>query len=130
MAITSITSSSQSILQQLQLQQAQRNVDQAEQRARTLQIQAGSAQAAADQAQAEASMLKSDAVQAQSTADQASQWLQAARSLGQIGTQVSSILTKVVQAQAAAQPAANVQTPQPVVNTQGQKIGTVVNTTA
>lgn len=130
MAINAISSNSQPAWQQLQFQQVQRSADQAAQSARSLQAQANSAQAAADSAQAKANSLQSKASQAQFVAGQTNILLQTTKSLGQIGTQINDALDQVVKRQTTAQPAAPAQAPKVVVNTQGQTIGTVVNTTA
>ena len=130
MAITTVGLNSQSAWQQFQLQQAQGAVDRAEQNAHSVQTQSRIAQEEVDKAKAKADSLKGEASQAQSTADQATLQLQTTKSLRQVGTQVSSVLTHAVQGRAAVQPAANAQTPKAVVNTQGQTIGTVINTTA
>jgi hypothetical protein len=138
MAITTVSSSTQSVWRQLQLQQSQRNVDLAEQKARALQAQASNAQAAADQAQQNADSLKIEADQAQSSASQASLWLQIGKSIGQIGTQVNNAITHALQnvtsasvpVQTQTQPQVQTQAPPAVVNSQGQTIGTTVNTTA
>jgi hypothetical protein len=134
MAVNAVSSNVQSVWQQLQLQQAQRNADQAEQNARALQVQASNAQAAADQAQENAMSLQADADQAQSIAGQANLALQAEKSLSQLGTQLSNVYSRVAQTLQKAQPAASVQArPQvqpAIVNTQGQTIGTTVNTIA
>lgn len=138
MAVTDISSNFQSPLQQLQLQQVRVSIEQNRQSARSLQAQAISAQAAADAAENQAISLSNAAAKAQSAANQASLQLQTTNSLSQIGTQVNNVLDQVVQRQAAAPPAATapeqvpaaVQAPAAVVNTQGQTIGTVVNTTA
>lgn len=130
MAINAINSNSPSAWQQLQLQQVQKIADRAAQSARSLQAQANSAQAAADSAQAEADSLQGKASQAQFVAGQTNMLLQTTKSLGQIGTQISSALDQAAKRQTTAQPAAPVQTPKAVAYTQGQALGTVVNTTA
>lgn len=124
MAVGAATSASQSILQQLQLQQAQRNADQAAQNARTLQAQASDAQRVADRAQDKARTLKVAANQAQTIAGQAAMGLQATRSWGQAKVQLSNTYTQVAQAQQTAPKA------QPVLNAQGQVTGSKVNVTA
>ncbi len=132
MAIASVNSTFQPAWQQLQLRQAQQGVDQAEQRARNLQAQASSAQLAADRAQAEAKTLSSQASQALSAAAQAQLQLQTVNSLNQLGSQINNTLGQVLPKPPVSTlaPAA---TPAPVVavtNTQGQTVGSVVNTTA
>lgn len=134
MAVTAVTSNTQSAWQQLQLQQAQRNADRAALTARSLQAQASSAQASADQAQASAEALKSQASQAQSAAGQARLWLQTAKSLNQLTAQLNNVYTKVAQTPQQAQPAAGTQAPPQAqvaaASTPAPTLGTVVNTTA
>ena len=136
MAIGSATfnsqSISQSIVQQLRLQEAKRSAAEAQYQAQTLQAQADAAQHSADSEQERARSLRVDASQAQSQAGQASQGLSALQSLSQMSTALGAAYTKVAQAQqgASAPAAAQPQAKQPVVNTQGQTIGTVVSTTA
>jgi len=145
MAIGSTTSNTQSIGQsiwkQIQMQQAQRTADQAEQNARALQAEASNAQRTADKAQENARSIKVQAEQAQGVASQANMSLEAAKSMENMGVQLSATYTQVAQAQQAAlpqaQPAIQTQQPQPVANaqqpvasSQGQTTGTVVNTTA
>jgi multidrug resistance efflux pump len=142
MAITSASSSTQSAWQQLQLQQARRNVEQAEQNASALQQQADNAQAAVQSAQAQASALWNQASQAQNNANQESVQLQTATAWGQIGTNVSNTVTQVVNnlavpktptppaAPVAASTVVSVKAPAAVVNTSGQTTGTIINTTA
>ncbi len=136
MAIGSATSNSQaistSIVQQLRLQEAKRSAAEAQYRAQTLQAQANDAQQSADREQERARSLRVDASQAQTAAGQANQGLSALQSLSQLSTTLGATYTKVAQAQqgTSAPAAAQPQAKQPVVNTQGQTIGTVVSTTA
>lgn len=129
MAVTSAASSSQSIArsvwQQVQLRQAQQNADQARANAQALRAAADAAQRAADQEQDKARNLGVKADQATQEASQADRGLQALRSTGQAYSQLDSRLGKVVQAVSANRPQ-----PTPVVNTQGQVTGKVVNTSA
>lgn len=119
-------STSQSVLQQLQLQQARQNVAQAEQRASTLQTQAVNAQAVVVTAQAQANSLWQQATLAQTNADQQNQQLQTTNALSQTGAKVVSTLSAVLPKP---QPIDTV-LPKATVNTQGQTLGTVINTTA
>lgn len=134
MAIGSASSSiSQSIVQQLRLQEARRSADEAQYRAQSLQAQASEAQQSADRQQERARSLRVDASQAQAQAGQASQGLSAIQSLSQLNTTLGATYTKVAQAQASTQAPINTQPPPAkpaVVNAQGQTIGKVVNTTA
>jgi hypothetical protein len=131
MPVSALSSNLQSAVQQIQLQQAERGVERARLNARSLQAQASSAQAAADSAQVEARAIASAASQAQSAAQQASLQLLSANSLRQVASQVSATLAQVLPKAAATQPEVVTTAAAPaVVNTQGQTIGTVVNTTA
>jgi len=137
MAIGSATSGSQSIsqsiVQQLRLQEAKRAADEAQYRAQTLQAQANDAQATADRDQERARSLRVDASQAQTQAGQATQGLMSIQSLSQMSSALGNSYTQIAQAQHSTPTHTN---PQPqkiqqsVVNTQGQTIGKVVNVTA
>ena len=85
MAISSASSSAQSVsqglFQTLQLQQAQRNADQARQNARSLETEAGVAQRAADRAERNAQSLNQQAQQAQTSSNSADRNLGTVRSL-------------------------------------------------
>lgn len=123
MAVSGPSSLSQSITQQLQLMQAQRNAESARQRARSLQAQASDAQRTADRAQENARTLKSDAALAQDASARADQSLQATKSWMQTKSQLGSIYTRIAAAQKEA-------SAQGVTNAQGQVLGTVVDVTA
>lgn len=129
---TSAQSAAQAVWQQLKLQQAQRNAERAEQTAHALQAQAANAQQVASDAQQNAQVLSTRSNEAQSVAGQARQGLAIIRSVDQMQTQLSSIATQVVErGQALPQTSTTSQTAKaPVVNTQGQVTGTVINTTA
>ena len=136
MAILSSTAGAQSASQfgweQLKLQQAQRNAEQAQQTAQSLQAQAQDAQRTADKAQDNARSLSVQADQAQSDAGRAEQGLAAIRTNGQAQTQLTNALNQAAP-QPAVQPAAAApvqQKPAPVVNAQGQTTGRVINTSA
>ena len=134
MAIGSSTSGSsgvQSGFGQLKLQQARRNADLAEQTAQSLQAQAQEAGTAAGRAEENARSLAIDASQAQTNAGRARQGLAAVQSASQMQPQLAKIAEHVVvqKPQATQQPSAPVK-PAPVVNTQGQVTGRVINTTA
>lgn len=131
MAISAVNSPFQPAWQQLQLLQARRSVDQAERYARGLQAQANSAQLAADQAQTEARTLASQAAQAQTAASMAQIQLLSSNALSQLGAQISNTLEQVIPTPAAVAtaPATPAPLPAAVSNTQGETIGTVINTT-
>ncbi|MRR51625.1 MAG: hypothetical protein EG825_12045 [Rhodocyclaceae bacterium] len=135
MAITASISGTQSIvqsgLQQLKLQQARRNAEQAEQTAQALQVQADEAQRRAAREQENARSLSVQADQAQTNAGRARQGLAsiqtASDSVAQLGNVVDQVITKQ---QAAPAATSSVQESKPVVNTQGEVTGTLINTTA
>lgn len=112
---------------QLQQQQAQRNADQAEQRARALQGQARDAQSQADRAQENARSLQVESNSARNDASQAKRNVVAMSSLEGVQTQLSDVrqqISNVLQSPSLATPLA------PVVNAFGQETGTLVNVTA
>ena len=116
---------------QVQQQQAQRNADQAEQRARVLQSQAQQAQSDADRAQEKARTLQVDSNSAQQDAGEAKRNLAAMKSLEGVQTQFSDLrqqIGKILQADSTSTVAAT--TLAPVVNAFGQETGTLVNVTA
>jgi len=118
-------------LSQLRVQQAQRNAEQADLAARALAQQAREAQRIALDAQENARSLSAQASQAETSAGQARLNLAEIRSGEQVQVQLSASVGKVSEALTVAPPATPVQSsPAPVVNTQGQLTGTVVNTTA
>ncbi|MCK9389140.1 MAG: hypothetical protein M0Q22_12225 [Sulfuritalea sp.] len=130
-SLSGAQSAAQSGLAQLRLQQAKREAEQADQVARSLQAQAQSAQLKASQADQEARAITTQADVAESSAGQARQGLALVKTSGQMQTQLSGVVTQVVEKQKSAAPPAPVQTPAaPVTNVQGQVTGTVINTTA
>ncbi|MEI8162680.1 MAG: hypothetical protein WCI19_06050 [Betaproteobacteria bacterium] len=127
-SISGAQSAAQSGMQQLRLQQATRNAEQAEQVARALQAQAGEAQRQATEAEQNARAVSTEADQAQANAGQARLGLAVIKSVGQMQFQVSNVVAQVAETLKTAEPAAAA--PTPVVNAQGQLTGTVINTTA
>jgi len=142
--VSSTSSASQYGWQQLKLQQAKRNADQAEQTAQTLKAQASDAQRVADRAQENARSLSVQSDQAQANAGQARQGLAALGNEQQAITQLSNTVDQVLARQqiststtknatTSATGASTVSpkslTP-PVVNSQGQVTGKIINTTA
>lgn len=137
---TGTQSAAQAGLGQLQLQQARQNAARAEQTARALRAEAASAQQVANNAQENARALSVRSEQAQSEAGQARQGVTVIESAGQMQTQLGNVASRIVVAaerDQSTQPAETSTTAQtanvpnaPVVNTQGQVTGTVVNTTA
>jgi hypothetical protein len=122
---------------QAALQQAKRIANQAEATAQALEEQASSAQAAASSAQGYASALNVQAGQAQLNVDWTQQDLNAVETAGQISTQISSVVKNVIDVEQNTLPAV-VAVPvakpailnAPVVNTQGQVTGKIINTSA
>jgi chromosome segregation ATPase len=132
-SISGAQSAAQSGLQQLRLQQAKRNAEQAEQVANSLQAQARDAQQRASEAQENARSISAQSDQARTTAGQARQGLAALSTGSQMQSQLSQVVGQVVEKQKAAEPppvAAAKSPAPPVTNTQGQVTGTVINTTA
>lgn len=115
--------------QQLQLQKAQRDADQAMQNARSLQARAREAQGIADRAQENARSLKGQSEHALSTAEQAQRGLVGMKSADQMKSRLSDIYERVAQSQQSREASATVQ-PQPVVNSAGQTTGILISTTA
>lgn len=135
MAITASVSGTQSVvqsgLQQLKLQQARRSAEQAEQMAQALQTQANDAQRRAAHEQENARSLSVQADQAQSNAGRARQGLAATQTASESLTQIGNVVDQVIKKQQSVQSGTqSVQESKPVVNTQGQVTGTVINTTA
>lgn len=84
--------------QQLKLQQAQRNAEQAESTARTLREQAANAQARADQAQEAAREIAVRSDQAQNSAGSARAGLEALRSLSDTSARLQDTYTRISEA--------------------------------
>lgn len=117
----------QSGLQQIRLQQAERNAQQAERTARDLRAEARDAQQKAGEAEDEARSITSEADQAQADAGKARQGLAAVKGAarlsdaGRQGTEGLKIAEPATPSRSLAPP---------VINTRGQLTGTVINTTA
>ena len=120
--------------QQAVLQQAKRAANQAESTAQTLATQASSAQTTATSAQNYARSLTTQASQAQLNVGWTQQNLTAVETASQLGTQISSVIKNVVNAEPVNADATTIHSSptstQPVVNTQGQVTGTIINTSA
>jgi hypothetical protein len=127
--LSASSSVSQSGLQQMRLQQAVRNADQAEQNARSLRNQADSAQRVAAQAQEGARAISIQAGQAQDRAGQARQSVAAQESYAITSTQLGEIYTGVAEKLQVVDTPVAVAAPT-VVNAQGQVTGGNVNVTA
>lgn len=142
MAIASATSSasvSGGLFAQIQQQQAQRNAEQAEAKARALQGQARNAQVEADRAQENARSIKVQSDQASDDASQARQGLAALKSLGETQAQFSDLREQLATIKSGAEISVNAKAASsatagsalaPVVNSFGQPTGTLVNVTA
>lgn len=117
--------------QQFRLQQAKTGVEQAEQTARSMQTEASDAQQGARQAEGNARYAGIRAEQAQASAGQARQGLAVIKTLGQMQTQVGSLVAQATNDRKTAEPVAprRSATP-PAINAQGQLTGTLINTTA
>lgn len=113
---------------QIQQQQAQRNADQAEQQARSLQAKARQAQVVADAAQETARSLKVESSQARVDADSARRGVTALKSLNEVQSGLSELRGQIVQV--LERPESSQQQAAPVINTSGQPTGTLVNVTA
>ena len=138
-SVSSTSSATQFGLQQLRQLEARRNADQAEQKAQSLKAQASDARRSADQAQETARSLGVQANQAETQAGQARQGLAAFSTEQQQVTRLANTVDQVLtrgQEAAASSPGPSVVTSPavgsaaPVVNTQGQVTGQIVNTTA
>jgi len=143
-AVSSISNAAQYGFEQLKLQQARRSADQAELTAQALQQQAGQAQRDAQRANENARTLSVQASQAQDQAGQARQGLAAMKTAKQSFVRLSSTVDQVqarqtaTEATTAAVTSSNTATAitstatniPPVVNSQGQVTGKIINTTA
>ena len=134
-SVSATSSANQYGLQQLMVQQARRNADQAEQAAAALKAQADDAQRVADQAQSNANSLSVQSDQAQQKAGQARQGLVALSAEQQGANLLSLSVDRVLARQQTSTPPAHgggtaTSAPAPVTNSQGQVTGRIVNTTA
>ena len=127
MAVSTITGGAGFVSEQLRVQLAKRNAEQAEVTARSLSRQAAVAQQAADVAQEGARVLQVRSDQAQSNAGQARQQVTTLQSVQTLKQELSTTYSQIAAGLAVldAPPA-----PSPSVNAEGQTTGTVVNVTA
>lgn len=131
--MSSISSASQAGLQQMTQLQARRNADQAEQAAQILRRQANDAQRVADQANENARSLSIQSDQAVEKAGQARQGVAALNSEKQAFTQLARVVDQAAvraQAPTPTTPPASSTPTTPVINSQSQVTGTIINTTA
>jgi hypothetical protein len=130
-SLSSVQTSVSSAASQLRLQQATRDAEQAEQNARSLAADARQAWRVANDAQQSARSISAKADQAQTNATQARMGVTAIKTGTQVQVQLvgaTGSTAEVAKATEAGPPAPS--TASPVVNTQGQLTGRVVNTTA
>ena len=119
---------------QLQLQQAQRSANIAEQAARALRSRAESAQKSADQEQERARQLRVDARQADQVAGSARQGLAALESLQEVQGEFDGIRQQIADVEAGSYTITTNPDVLPAksasVNAEGQSTGSLVDTTA
>src|SRR5690606_16936348 len=96
--ISSTSGAASAAFTQLQRQQAERNVEQAEQRARSLRAEARQANAEANRAQERARSLEVETDQASQEAGRARSGLVASNALQQVGVQVRELRERIVPA--------------------------------
>lgn len=147
MPTSSVTSGTQLATQlgwqQLKVQQAQRNAAAAEQTARSLESQANQAKREAVRAQEGARSLEVQSGQARDNAGRAQQGLAAIKSASQMTERLGTTIERATQTQKSPEittPSPSTATPaptaiatatvSPVINTQGETTGRIVNTTA
>lgn len=121
--MASISSVSADLWSQLQQQQAMRNVERAEQSARSLRAQAHAAESNAERAKQSADVLKSKSIQAEGDARSARSSLVAFDSLGAVQAQASDLRKQI----------ADVLVSEPltaVSNIYGEQTGSLLNVTA
>lgn len=124
----SAVSSNASFMSQLQVRQAQGEAERALSNARALRVQAQNAEQSAVQAQQNARSLRVQSDQAQQEAGQARQNVTSLQSLQAYSEDIGVLREQVSEVTAKMPDFASV--PQPVINSEGQATGTVVNTTA
>jgi hypothetical protein len=149
-SVSGAQSAAQSGWQQLKLQQAQRNATQAEQNARALEAQASNAKRDADRAQDNARSLEIQSGQARDDAGRARQGLAAIRSTQEMQVRLGNTVDQAVKLQsstktastattttteasaptvATAATASTTSSAAPVINTQGETTGRIINIT-
>lgn len=114
----------------MQRQQAERNAEQAEQRARSLQAETRQARAEANRAQERARTLEVETDQATEQAGRARSGLVASRSLQQLDKQFGELQSQINPPPPTEAPASPSPAPRPTVNVQGEVTGTVINVSA
>lgn len=132
-AVSSTQSATGAAWGQMQLQQAQRNADQAEVKARALASQARAAESEAVRAQESARSLRVESTQANSQAAEAQRGVVEMKGWSQLSSEFSGLqsqIKEVLQNTAPASASSATTPATPVVNAYGQATGTVVNVTA
>ncbi len=129
-SVSLVSSAGQSGLQQLMQLQARRSADQAELTAQSLRRQANDAQRVADRANENARSLSVQSNQAQEKAGQARQGVAAVNASQQAFTQVSRVVEQGVVRGTASTSTIPTTSTAPVLNSQSQVTGTIINTTA
>jgi len=130
-SLSGASSAPQSGLLQVKLQQATRAAEQAERVARSLRAEVSVAQQAAARADENARAVATEANQAEVIAGQAQADVTAIRSASNAQAQQTTAVSLQAETLKALEPAIkSLPSAPPVINTQGQVTGTVVNTTA
>lgn len=127
---SSAQSASGGLWAQIQLQQAQRSADQAEQQAAALKAKADAAQNVADRAQENARSLKVQSGQAQENAAQAKLNVASQNAVGDIQTQLSDLSEQITQVLESDTLSTYTAAATPVVTSTAPQTGTLVNVTA
>ncbi len=126
--LSGVSAAGNALFGQIQTLQAQRNAEQAEQRARSLQQDARVAQQVADQAQERASSLQSESAQARASADGARRDVRTLDGVGEVRTQLEGLrgqIAEVLESPQIIAPPSSV-----VTNLDGQLTGRLINVSA
>ena len=130
-AVSSAQSATGAAWGQMQLQQAQRNAEQAEVKARALASQARAAESEAARAQENARNLRVESTQANSQAAEAQRGVVEMKGWSLLSSQFSGLQSQIKEVlQNSSTPTTTTAAATPVVNAYGQETGTVVNVTA
>jgi len=129
-AVSSAQSATGAAWGQMQLQQAQRNADQAEVKARALASQARAAESEAARAQENARSLRVESTQADSQASEAQRGVVEMKGWSQLSSQFSGLQSQIKEVLQPNTTSTTTAASAPVVNAYGQETGTVVNVTA
>lgn len=126
--LSGVSAAGNALFGQIQTLQAQRNADQAEQRARGLQQEARVAQQVADQAQERASTLQSESSQARVRADGARRDVKTLGAVGEVQTQLQGLRGQIAEVLSA--PEISVSPTPAVTNLDGQVTGRLISVSA